>query len=62
MIGKYRDEFYNSKGKKKQTIDPKLQIGIVKLRKRMAKKNDIIKVSDKGNDLVMTSVISRKVC
>ena len=48
------------KEKKKQTIDPKLQIRIVKLRKRMAKKNVIIKVIDKGNDLVMKSIISRK--
>ena len=55
-IGEYRDEFCNSKGKQKQTHEPELMIGIYKLRKRAAKFNEIITVSDKGNDLVMEDV------
>ena len=41
---------------KEQTLDAELLTGIQKLRNRTAKKMEVITVSDKGNDLVMTSI------
>ena len=57
IISNYKDEFCNSKGKQKQTLDPELMIGIDKLRKRAAKMNEINTVSDKGMTLLWKILI-----
>ena len=55
-IEKYKKEKCGPKGEQEQTISKELLSGIEKLKKRAAKKNEMITVSDKGNDLVMTSL------
>ena len=55
-VKQYSDEYCSGNGKQKQTLDPELLVGINKLRKRAAKKADIITVSDKGNDFVIEDI------
>ena len=56
VIHKYRNEHCRADGKQKQILDKELMIGISKLKKRSGKKAEIITVSDKGNDLVVSSL------
>ena len=58
IIENYKNKFCMGKGKHKQrqTMDPKLLVGIEKLKKRARRKSEIITVSDKGNDLVIESI------
>ena len=55
-IEEYKAQHCNSKGEQEQSMDPNLLVGIKKLQRRAARGDVIVTVSNKRNDLVMTSI------